>query len=133
MAGKKNIPLGIKILSILGYIAAGFSVIFALLFFIGAGFVANIPGLEAFGAGIIIFFGIILLGLGVLDFFIARGLWKGQNWARILLIIFMILGIVYALGILFIGQVIASLLNIVIDVLIGWYLIFNKNVKKFFA
>ncbi len=132
MAGKK-IPLGVKILSVLSYIAAGFLVIAALLAFVDAGFIANIPGLAALGAGAAVIFGIMFLALGVVDFFIARGLWKGQNWARILLLIFMAIGILYSIGMLFIREILTSLINIVIDGLIGWYLLFNKNVKKFFS
>lgn len=134
MADKNNIPLGVKILSVLAYIAAAFSVIFALLFIIGAGFIINIPAFAIFGTGIFILLGIIMLGFAVLDFFVARGLWKGRNWARIFMIIVSCIGIVLALVSLFsVESLVYAILNIVINGLIAGYLLFNKKAKIFFA
>ena len=40
----------------------------------------------------------VAIALGLLDFAIAYGLWNGQNWSRILVMIFSILGIIGGAG-----------------------------------
>jgi len=44
--------------------------------------------------GVIIALGIVLLGFGVLCFFVGRGLWNLKKWAKIIVLIFAILGII---------------------------------------
>jgi len=73
-----------------------------------------------------------LLALSVLSFFVARGLWKGQNWARIIEIIFAIIGGLIAILAVLSGNI-GSTINLGINGLIAWYLLFDKKVKKFFS
>lgn len=40
----------------------------------------------------------LAIALGLLDFAIAYGLWRGQNWSRILVMIFSIFGIIGGAG-----------------------------------
>ncbi len=55
---------------------------------------------------------ILLIALGILNFAIAYGLWKGQNWSRILVIILCILGILSGIVLVAIGPTIISMLKI---------------------
>ena len=73
------------------------------------------------------YIGIVLIILGVIYFFIGRGLWKGKNWARIVESVFSVLGLILSLSSLFSGNFF-SIFSILINGLIAWYLLFNKNV-----
>ncbi|MEK6973997.1 MAG: hypothetical protein AABW41_02055 [Nanoarchaeota archaeon] len=63
----------------------------------------------------------------IIGFFIANGLSRLKNWARITAIVFAILGLINGLFTLPIG-----ILNLLISGLILWYLGFNEEVKKAF-
>lgn len=128
-------PLGVTILAVLGYIGAVATLLvgLVLIFFSAAlaSMLTNIPSFETafgvIGAALFIVLGIIFLPLAVLDYFIARGLWRGQNWARILLLIFAGLGVLQ--GIIALPM---SILSLAIDALIVWYIGFNKPVVAYF-
>ena len=137
MIEKKIIPTGVKIIAILNYIGAGFLALFGLLSLIGAGMFASvlseIPLLGMLGGGLFIVASIILIALAVLLFFIGRGLWKGQKWARIIEIFSAAVGIIMTLVSIINGQILGNLFNLAINCLIGGYLLFNVKVKEFFA
>lgn len=128
-------PIGVSILAILGYIGAACTLLMglAMIFFSAAlaSLVTNLPGFETafgiIGAALFIVLGIIFLPLAVLDYFIARGLWNGKNWARILLLIFAGLGVLQ--GIIGLPR---GLVGLVIDAFIVWYIGFNKPVVAYF-
>jgi len=139
-------PKGIKILSVLIYIGSVLLVLFGIIFIIMAitGFDVSSGGVEEWSqyainsyilentGTLFVIFGIVFLGLGVLYFFIARGLKRGKNWARVLILIFAILGFLRAIVDL-VGEVWGAIINLVVDGLIIWYLIFKQNVKAFFG
>lgn len=132
---KKEMPTGVKIISVLYYIAAGFAAIGALvLMIVGSSFMPNISGtlpIESFGVGVAIFFGIFLLAVAALDFFIARGLWNGKSWSRIMVLIFGFIGLVGS----FISLAQADfsvILGLLIQGTIVGYLLFSKEVKEAF-
>lgn len=105
--------------------------------FFGAGLSGSIPGLQSLvGTGFFIMIGIIALALAVLTFFVARGLWKGKKWARIVAIILAALGIINSItnlgGGTIIGVLIWNLIFLVIQLVIGGYLLFGKKVKAVF-
>ncbi len=136
MVKLKSVPTGVKVVSVLYYVYGVIGIIFGLLFFVSAGFMDSIakeiPQLRVFGAGLFFILGIILIGLGILGFFIGRGLWKAKSWARILVIIFAFFGIIASIVNLIKGNF-GSIFGLVINGLICGYLLFNKNVKKTFA
>lgn len=141
----KEIPVGVKIIAVLYYIGAVLGVIFGILFLVGAGLIgtvaSQIPIIGLFGSGLFVVAGIILIGLGVLGFFMGRGLWKGKNWARILAIIFAGLGVIMAIvamfttqiGVNITGQIASQIVNLAINLVIGGYLLFSKKVKAAFS
>jgi uncharacterized membrane protein (DUF2068 family) len=97
-------PTGVTILAILAFIGAGMLVLAGFVLFAGGALVsrfANIPqaGMIAGFAGAVL--AAICLGFALLEFVIGLGLWKLQNWARILTIVLICLALLSsALGIL---------------------------------
>ncbi|MGD9276902.1 MAG: hypothetical protein PVJ67_07055 [Candidatus Pacearchaeota archaeon] len=137
MSDGQSVPTGVKVIAVLYYIGAVLGIIFGLLFLVGAGAIGSIasqiPVLGALGAGLFIVGGIILIGLGVLGFFVGRGLWKARPWARIVAIIFAVLGILMAIISMIQGSIASNIFNLVIQLVIGGYLLFSNNVKQAFA
>lgn len=128
----KEIPTGVKVISIFYYIGAAFATIGGILFLVSTAFMSTlftsiIP--TTLGSGLFIFAGIIILAFGILDFFIAKGLWNVKKWARILVIVLSCL--VVLTGLTSISSIV-SVISIVISGLIGGYLIFSKKVKAAF-
>jgi hypothetical protein len=128
-----TVPTGVKVISVLYYVGAVFELIIAVLLFVGSGAIkTKVPLLAVLGPFLIIG-GIILLGLAVLSFFVGFGLWKGKKWARIVAIIFAVLGVLLALIGMLQGQIVSNILGLVISAGIGAYLLFSKSVKAAFA
>ena len=129
----QQVPTGVKVISVLYYIGAVFELIFAILLFVGSGTLkAKVP-LLAFLGPFLIIGGIILLGLAVLSFFVGWGLWKVKKWARIVAIVFAVLGVLLALIGMFQGQIASNIVGLAISVAIGGYLLFSSDVKTAFA
>jgi uncharacterized membrane protein (DUF2068 family) len=89
-------PTGVTILAILAFIGAGMLVMAALVLFAGGALVsrfANMPqaGMIAGVAGAVL--AAICLAFAVLEFVVGLGLWKLQNWARILTIVLICLAL----------------------------------------
>jgi len=154
----KNMPFGVKLLSVLSYISAGILFIYGLIYVfleitllafkntivnrIGAVAVNKSISISAtdlnqgaqttellFLAGIIIF-----IGLAVLLLFVGRGLWKGRNWSRILLIVLSVILVVLTLIYLASGySLLVSLLILVINIWIAGYLLLSEKAKTAFG
>jgi uncharacterized membrane protein (DUF2068 family) len=138
MAG--NVPVGAKIISILYYIGAVLLVILGIIMLVGAGMLGTLTQsipllgmLGAFGAALFIVIGIIMILMGILFFFVGKGLWKGKNWARWVAIVLAIIGIIIAIASMFSPKGIASnIVSLIINLIIGGYLLFSKGVKSAF-
>lgn len=144
-----NVPFGLKLISILYYVGAILSWISALMFLIiGVAVLINpdvvvkfqnltesLSTTLGFGGSILgillLLFGIIIVGVGILDFFIAKGLIRKKRWTRTIVVIFSALGFLSSLVYL-IGGDWSQVFGLIVSGLIGWYLIFNQSVKKFF-
>ena len=136
-APSKMVPTGVKIIAVLYYIgmvleALGGIAMLAGGSFIGATIARQVSGLGIIGGAVFVLFGLILLALAVLSFFIGRGLWHGKNWARILAIIFGCLGVLSALGNISKGQT-SNYLSLIINIVVVLYLWLAKEVKAAFA
>lgn len=141
MKHQKQIPLGIKLLSIFGLIVGGLVVLFGMAFtslgFFGPSNVEQadwfLPVVMAFSA----IFGIIFLLFGLFIIFVARALWKGKNWARILVVIFSVLGAIPIIAMIFGAESVQLGLNAIfgpiVNLLVAGYLLFNKKAKEFFS
>jgi uncharacterized BrkB/YihY/UPF0761 family membrane protein len=144
LESKNSIPTGVKIISVLYFIGAFFCILAALSVIIFSGPISDslsqMPAseLEEIGTlgwlsqGLFVGLGIIILLFGLFAFFIARGLWKGKNWARITAIVLAALGIISNLSSITLSTIIGDLINAAISALIGGYLLLNKEVKKAF-
>jgi hypothetical protein len=133
-----NVPTGVKVISVLYYIAAVLSLLGGIAMLVGAGLIGSlansIPLLGLFGGGLFVVGAIIMIGLAALDFFVGLGLWKGQQWARIVAIIFAALGALSALVSLVQGNIGGGgIVGLIIHGLIGGYLLLNSSVKMAFA
>ena len=139
MEKEKSVPTGVKVISVLYYIGAVLGILFGLLLLVGAGLISgallsSVAWLGVLGAGLFIVVGLLLLALGVFGIFIGRGLWKARPWARVVAIIFACLGVLMAVIIIVLGGgIVSNLFNLIIQGIIGGYLLFNTEVKKTFA
>ncbi len=131
---KKTAETIIKVLSILGYIGAGLLIFIGLFMTLGANMMGNYMGQMMSGfyyggfiSSMIIFMGVVFIGLGILSIFVSKGLWDHKNWARIVALIFAVIGAVGALFSLPVG---------VVSLLINGFLIyfygFEQEVIKLF-
>ncbi len=137
MSDEKSVPTGVKVIAVLYYIGAVLCAIMGLLFLVGAGMMSSIanqiPLLGVLGSALFIVGGIILIGVGVLNFFVGKGLWNARSWARIVAIIFMTLGILMAILSMIQGNIANNIFGLVIELAIGGYLLFSNSVKEAFA
>jgi hypothetical protein len=135
----KKIPIGVKIISILYYIAVGFFLITGLFIISFSGvIISTIISMDATLAsvvtsGLVIGVGISLLILSVLVFFISRGLWKLRLWAKITVITISLLMVIYEIYLIITTFAFMQLIQLAIHAAIGIYLIFNKEAKKAFG
>jgi len=136
MSDEQSPPTGVKVIAVLYYISAVMAVILGSLFFIGGRAIGSIAGpvqeLEAFGS-ILFIIGIVLIGLGVLSFFVGRGLWKARPWARVVAIIFAALGTLMAIISMIEDINVINMFSLVTNPIIGGYLLFSSDVKQVFA
>jgi len=134
----KNVPGGVKAIAILNWIGVPLFLFLAVsLFFMGAFFTEIFGGFIGAGetaltGGLLIGLGIVFIALAVLFVFVGRGLWKGQNWARITNIVFSVIGILGAIWNIVLGQY-SAIAGLLLNGLIGGYLIFSKSVKAAFT
>lgn len=143
MSDGKSVPTGVKVIAVLYYISAAFGIIFGLAFIVSilvfSSIENQIPDAIAnqvpFFTAVWVFvaMGILFICLGILGFFVGRGLWRAKPWARITAIILAGLGILMAVISMIRGNIISNILYLVLEFIIGGYLLFNKNVKKVFA
>jgi len=136
----KNVPLGVKLVSILAYALSAIMLISGVVTLIGGTFLAgaldymkSIPGYEILSglplgtmAATFVFF-IIFILLAVLYFFIAKGLMKGAGWARVVMIVLMAIGAIDSLSTLPLYAV-----NLIVTVAIIAYLGFFKEAVAYF-
>lgn len=127
----KKALVGVKVISVLYFIVATFFLVVG-----GVSIFYEIPDLYVVGGAIV--FAPVMFGLAVLFFFIGRGLWKLQSWARTTTIAISSLGIILSLyNLILYYRILAiiytDLISLIINVPIALYLLFNKKVKAVFA
>ena|SRR3989344_5745461 len=131
----KSPPTGVKIISIIYYIEAALGILLGIAVIVGGGFLNSlnsIPGFTVSGSWLFYILGIFILAISVFGFFIGRNLWKGRNWARIVVIVFSVPVILVVIYMIFSGSIINGIINLVINGIIPGYLLFNQNAKEFF-
>ena len=125
---KNERPIGVTILAVLAWIGA----VFAVISGITLAFNGSIMGFGGYGFGMMSGFGmasgIIEIVFGVFAFFVGKGLWDGENWARVTALVLCALGIIASLR-----SLISSIVPIIINGVIIWYLGFNAEAKRYFG
>ncbi|RMD66813.1 DUF2127 domain-containing protein [Candidatus Pacearchaeota archaeon] len=137
-----EVPTLVKVISVWYYISAVGTLLFSILLLLGGGLIASVStgaenealgALGSFLGGSILVAGVLLLAYALITGFSAYGLWAGRNWGRIIAIVLSAIGVllngwlIYAIGF----GVIASF-SLLVNALIGCYLIFSKSVKEAF-
>ena len=132
---KKEIPTAVKVISVYYFIIAFFSVmagLYILFFKDFSAYILQDYGFSITSPGMLSGIGLLVAALGVFYIFIGKNLWKSRNWARIAAIIISSLSVLYSIVNLFYGEF-GGIFFVLIDGLIIWYLVFNKDVKKAFS
>ena len=97
-------PAGVTIMAVLGFIGAFCSLFAAFGMFLGGAILsslANRPGLGMMAGMGSAIFGLVFLAIAAVYLVTGIGLWKLQNWARIVTLILVSVGLVFnALGLL---------------------------------
>lgn len=124
----------VKVISILGYIGAGFGILGGLIFLFGGQFLIAMMPLEqlpdimgALAGALITVFSILLIAFSIFWIFVSKALWNHKNWARIVYIVFSSIGVVNSLL-----SMPSGILPLLIDGGIIYFLAFDDNVKKLF-
>ncbi len=142
-------PGGVTVIAVLDFIGAGFCVIAALLMFMGGSILASLMGAAATAngaagaapaAGIMasigIVAGVIVLCFGALAVFVALGLLKLKNWARITTIVLSALGLLSSLRNLIAafhgGGMVVTIIILAYHIWVIWYML-QPNVKAAFG
>ncbi|MBI3670817.1 MAG: hypothetical protein HY237_13690 [Acidobacteria bacterium] len=137
-------PTGVTVLAILAFIGAGLSVLCALVMFVGGAALSALGGRGAMGLGMLAGMGaavagVFILFLAVVYAAVGYGLWTLQNWGRVVCIVLIAIGLVFAaLGLLTalfhfrIGVLLWQLIVCAIDVWIITYLL-KTHVKQAFG
>lgn len=127
----KSAPTGVAVISVLIFVLAFLSVLRGLSVILRATFATVLfPAASLFGGAYIIG-GIFIVGLGVLEFFVGLYLLKGQNWARMVVIVLTCInGLIGLMELSKGGFVGIGLLAVRIGILI--YLLTNEKGKAFF-
>lgn len=149
---KEDIPLGVQLISMWCYIGVFICALLAIACLIGISIIGLlIPSLAGGGLVFLIIAAVILILIGLLNFFVGRGLKRKKNLARIVTIIFAILGLlagIYSLVSGFtsgtysaVGSLISALQTylifgeVVVILIYGFisgYLLFSSKVKEAF-
>jgi len=137
MAKKKkegrNIPIGVRIISVIYYVGACLLGILGLIAFVLAGSGQVIPEFMVTGVLGTAVLGVVFIGLGALYYFIGRALWKGRKWAKVLVLILTIVSIIDELITLFTaGFSVIIIIMMIVNIAILYYLVFDKKSKAFF-
>ena len=133
-----DIPEGVKILAVL-YFFGTFVLAFIGMFMFnladaarlnGGAFVIGEGAVLTTGVAIGTGFGLIIVA--VLSYLIAKGLLRAKNWARMILIVLAVLGIISGILNMISGIYFGSTFALLINGIILWYLFFREDIKKYF-
>lgn len=137
-------PTGVTILAILAFIGAGILALVALFSLLGGALVSSLASsrvgiVAGVGAAVVAVF---LLIFAAIDLVVGIGLWKLKNWARVVTIILVGLGLLGSvlsivspfahLHVFFFVFLVRRLILAAIYAWILWYL-FQPNVKQAFG
>jgi hypothetical protein len=139
MTNWHEFPWGFKLIIVLGYLSAGLYVLMGLGLLISAEQYKlalyeqfPLPYRAALGEAYFLSTGILLLFISLLTFFVTRSLGRGENWARIVGIIYASLAILGGLVQVNGEKAGGAVLAIVIYAFMLYFLAFNSKVRNIF-
>ena len=121
---ERELPLGVRIVSILNYISSFILLIWGIFLFVTTTSTAS--------KWLFIVVAIIFILTAILQFFVARGLNRCKNWARYTSMALAIIIISSSIEFLWLGQTV-YILSALLYFAILLYLMFSYEVKKFFS
>lgn len=145
-----NAPTVVKVISILHYLNAGLYLLVALALMIFSGYVVNqiinvgdsnfglneLANFQELNEGVlktsIFVMGFIFIGLAVLNFFVARDLWRLRNWARIVAVLLALISFTAQIYNMISGATVMQIINLAINIFIIGYLVFFQEAKEVF-
>ncbi len=125
MAKESNIserPLGVTIISILGFIGAGLLVLAGIAMLGFGGMMGSLGMMGGLLGGVGAMMGIVLLASGILLFAVYYGLWNMKRWAWIVTMVLEGLGLLSGLA--------SMSISLVVPAIILWYLWTKKDLFK---
>jgi len=140
-------PTGVTILAVLDFLGAALFLLLGALFLLGFSLLGGLVGQGGGGgdAGMAVLMGlgavagVIFFVFALISFVVGIGLWTLKNWARILTIVFSILGVLSNLAgaaiPLMTGEpvsAVSSVIGLGVNGLILWYM-FQPHVKQAFG
>lgn len=115
-------PFGVTMLTILEIILGILTLLGGMtLLFVSLILPEIFPRVRYVAAGSVLS-GFGLVGLAIVDFIVAFGLWNGVNWARTLAFIFAVFGIGFSVLSLFLRPRVGEFIALVLDLVIMYYL-----------
>lgn len=146
---QKQIPTPAKVISVLYFIGAIYAVassgaVEGITLKVTIDFISSLSKIInplGLSGAVSIIVALVALGLIILELLVARALWNGKNWARLLLIAFSITGVLIGIYLLTQRNVAENILQIfdfeafttiLINGLILGYLLLSKKVKQTF-
>ena len=127
----KEMPLGVKIISILVIISVFVEGIYGGWAAIRSLSDNSFSFIQLFSSSVGVFIIILSFLISLPFIIISIFLWKGKNWARILLIILLTLTIIWDIYSLFKGGI-YSIIEIILVIIIIYYLM-KKDIKEKFS
>lgn len=131
-AAKSNsIPIPVKVISIIYFIEAGIALLLTIFMLLSLIFVSE---QTASVRSTIILILLIAVPAGILYLILGRALRKGNNWARIVVIVLAFVGVFgngYALLFSMTSSIVLAFLLVAANVLIIYYLM-RKDIVQFF-
>jgi hypothetical protein len=131
-SGKPTRPGWVTFVGVVDFIGGGAGILIGLVVAVaGSAFAAAFGGLGTLFSGLLAVLGVIIIVLGILYILLGVQVLKGRNWARIVNIVFAILGLVGAVFSIARGNF-GSIVSLALDGLIVFAL-FRPESKAFFG
>lgn len=138
---EKEIPEGVKILSVVAFVCTAIFFIFGIISFKFGENMGDLSdaekslisqqGIPTPSTPTFVIVGIVLIVLSVVFYFIGRDLLKSKKWAKIALIVISALLILLNILSLISGSW-SPIIMILVNGLVVWYLAYSKPAKNFF-
>ena len=148
--GPDNAPTVVKVISILHYINSALYILVGLALILFSKYLINqktglgdnsfgleeLANFQELDEGVlktsIFVMGFIFIGLAVLNFFVARDLWRLRNWARIVAVLLALISFTAQIYNMISGATVMQIINLAINIFIIGYLLFFQEAKEVF-